>query len=366
MTAARTGNEEAVKALLLQGADVNAKETRQGQTALMWAVSENHLQTVLLLIEHGADIPARSRSGFTPLLFASRQGHLELARSLLAAGANVNEATSDAMTPLLMASASGHEELSIFLLEQGGDPNAADKSGTTTLHYAVQKGLSALTRLEESYYNSYLYRPNMLKLVKALLAHGADPNPRLGKAYRFTGTTPLTDMGESTPFLLAAAVDDIDVMRVLAAGGADPLMATADHTTPLMAAAGLGRTSDRTDDEAKIALEAIKLAVELGADVNAANDNGQTALQGAARVGLNPLIRFLVDEGAELDAKDNFGQTALSIASGVIPSTDLMAKNWNHKPFGVHESSANLLRELGATPLSAAETVYAVPGQPRQ
>ena len=363
MTAARTGNEEAVKALLLKGAEVNANETRRGQTALMWAVSENHLETVGVLVEHGADIHARSLSGFTPLMFAARENHMELARSLLEKGANVNDVTSDAMTPLLVASASGYEELSIFLLEQGGDPNAADEKGTTALHYAVQKGISSLTRLEESYYNSYLYRPNMLELVKALLAHGADPNPGLMEAVRFTGTTILTDLGRVTPFLLAAAVDDASVMRVLVAGGADPLMTTADHTTPLMAAAGLGRTSDRTVEEAKTALEAVKLAVELGADVNATNDRGQTALQGAARVGLNPLIQYLVDEGAKLDTKDIFGQTALSIASGVVPSTDLMAKNWNHKPFGVHQSSVNLLRELGATPLPASETVYAAPGK---
>ncbi|MEE8348559.1 MAG: ankyrin repeat domain-containing protein, partial [Acidobacteriota bacterium] len=244
--------------------------------------------------------------------------------------------------------------------EQGADPNAADKKGTTALHYAVQKGISSLTRLEESYYNSYLYRPNMLILVKALLDQGADPNPRLVEAVRFTGTTVLTDLGGVTPFVLAAAVNDVSVMRLLAAGGADPLTITGDHTTALMVAAGLGRTSDRTDDEeVRTALESVKLAVELGADVNATNDRGQTALQGAARVGLNPLIQFLVDEGAEIDVKDNFGQTALSLASGVIPATDLMAKNWNHKPFGVHESSAKLLRELGATPLPVAETVYA-------
>ena len=369
MTAARTGNVEAVRALLVQGADVNAKETRRGQTALMWAVSENHLETAGVLIEHGADIHAPSQSGFTPLLFAARENHLELARSLLEMGANVNDATPDGMTPLLVASASGHEELSIFLLEQGANPDAADKNETTALHYAVQKGISSLTRVELVYYNSYLYRPNMLKLVKALLAHGADPNPGLVKSYKLTGVSTLMDMGGATPFLLAAAADDVNAMRMLVAGGADPLLATADKTTPLMVAAGLGRTSDRTDEEAKTALEAVQLAVELGADVNATNGNGQTALQGAARVGLNPLLQFLADEGAELDVKDRFGQTALSVAAGVIPATDLLVVYWEHKPFSVHQSSANLLRQLGATPLPAAETVqgsYVGPENPSQ
>ena len=369
MTAARTGNEEAVKALLLKGAEVNAKETRRGQTALMWAVSENHLETVGVLIEHGADIHARSQSGFTPLLFAARENHMELARSLLEMGANVNAVTSDAMTPLLVASASGHQDLSIFLLEQGADPNGADKNETTALHYAVQKGISSLTRVEFVYYNSYLYRPSMLGLVKALLAHGADPNPRLARSYELTGVSTLLDMNGATPFFLAAAVDDVSAMRVLAAGGADPLLTTVDNTTPLMVAAGLGRTSDRPDEEAKTALEAVTLALELGNDINSVNNNGQTALQGAARVGLNPLIQFLVDEGAELDVKDRFGQTALSIAAGVIPTSKLLVQYWEHKPFSVHDSSANLLRKLGSTPLPAADTLqgsYVGPGKPSQ
>ena len=137
------------------------------------------------------------------------------------------------------------------------------------MHHAVQRGLATLNGI--SYDDFYrLLPPNMPELVKALLAHGADPEAQLVKAHRLTGTTSLTAMEGVTPFLLAAAVDDVTVMRILVAGGADPLLATADNTTAQMVAAGLGKTSDRTDEEAKTALEAVKLAVELGADVNAA------------------------------------------------------------------------------------------------
>ena len=293
MTAARTGSVDVVRALLVHGARVNGKEKRRGQTALMWAVSENHPRVAGLLIEHGADVRGRSESGFTPLLFAARGGHLNSARLLLEAGANLNTTAPDGMSPLLMASASGHQDLSIFLLDQGADPNAADEYGTTALHYALQKGMSTLTRVELSYFNAYLYRPNMVELVKALLAHGADSNARLEKTQRFGNLGILVRLEGATPFLLAASVGDVGLMRVLINGGADPLQATHQNVTPLMVAAGLGRTWDRTKEEEKGTLEAVKLALELGSDVNGSSVNGRSSGIGVGRrrsvkLGLQP------------------------------------------------------------------------------
>ena len=346
MTAARTGSVEAVRALLIHGAKVSTRERLRGQTALMWAVSENHSDVAQVLIEHGADVRDRSTGGFTPLLFAARQGHLDCARLLLTAGADLNDSAPDGMSPLVMASASGHQQLALFLLDQGADPNAADEYGTTTLHYALQKGMSTLTRVELSYFNSHLYRPNMVELVKALLAHGASPNVRLVKTQRFGNLGILVRLEGATPFLLAATVGDDDLMRMLVAGAADPMLATDENATPLMVAAGLGRTWDRTVEEEKGTLEAVKLALELGADVNAATVNGQTALQAAARIGANDIVQFLVDEGAELDAPDRWGQTPLSIAEGIV--LDSLSVNFELKPFTVHQSTADLLRQLGA------------------
>ena len=346
MAAARTGNVEAVKSLLARGADVNAKETRQGQTALMWAVSEKHPEIARALIEHGADVHAHSKGGFRPLMFAAQQGDLNSARILLAAGANVNEAAQDGMSVLLVASASGHEAFSVFLLDKGADASAADDNGTTALHYAVQKGITTLNRVDTTYYTSHLYRPNMLELVKSLLAHGAKPNARLVKNPLRWSVPPLIGLEGATPFVLAAAVADVNLMRLLVASGADPLLSTMDNTTPLMVAAGLGRSEDRTDEEERSALEAVKLVVELGVGVNVTNENGQTALQGAARTGANAIIQFLVDKGAKMDVKDRFGQTPLGIAEGLVPEG--LAGSFAQKPFGVHKSTANLLRKLGA------------------
>ena len=372
MRCARTGSVEGVKSLLARGADTSAKDIEQGQTALMWAVSQKHPDVAQALIAKGADIHARSKGGFTPLLFAARVGDIGSARVLLEAGADVNEpmpappapenpgnrsassvpspeeVSLGTMTPLLLASASGQEAFAIFLLEKGANPNARDQSGATALHYAVLKGITALNGVVLANYVSHFYRPNMLELVKALLAHGANPNVRLVKTPSVGGRSGKTPVG-ATPFLLAAATPDVAIMRILAAGGADPLLATKANLTPLMAATGVNRAQDLTDEEKREALEAVKLAAELGNDVNAANEDRLTAMHGAASNGADPIVQFLADRGAKLDVKDKYQQTPLSVASGVrlpwIPYGDELGEI-------IRKSTAELLLKLGATPLT--------------
>jgi ankyrin repeat protein len=374
MRAARTGSAETVKLLLASGADVNASEVRQGQTALMWAAAQKHSGVVSALIEGGADVHGESNGGFSALLFAARAGDLESTRLLLAAGADVNAAAHDdgdsgvtlryqnigaidraksasaGMTPLLIASANGHEDLSIFLLERGADPNAATPDGFTALHYAIQKGAShiAAVQLDSIDARAHMFRPNMVKLAEALLAGGADPNARLTKAVRLPrSNTPRFSMLGATPFLLAAGAYDTSLMRMLAERGADPRLGTSENITPIMVAAGLGRYQDFGPGEEERALEAVKLAVELGGDVNAAGENNYTALHGAAYVGAETIIRYLVGQEARLDVRDRFDQTPLSIAQGVIGAKVV---DFTKKPFGPHPKAAELLLELGATP----------------
>jgi uncharacterized protein len=373
MRCARTGNVEAVKSLLSQGADANGRETRQGQTALMWAVAAKRPEIVRLLIERGADAKVRSKSGFTPLMFAAQQGDLDSAQILLGAGANVNAATVEGDTALLVASASGQEALAIFLLDKGADPNAAGPDGVTALHYSVIKGLAIMGGILIRPFEVYLDRPSMLELVKALLVHGANPNARIQKAIGDKLARPggpvipgvASPIG-ATPFLLAAASYDASVMRVLAAGGADPLLATTvDQLTPLMVAAGLSMTRnspgggqseyfviphDRAEAERREALEAVKLAVELGNDVNATNNLGQTALHGAAFNGSDMIIQFLAEKGANLNAKDQAGHTPLHVAMKILPEGRVPR---NLIPLYLYQSSADLLLKLGATPFDA-------------
>jgi len=351
MTCARSGNVDAVNALLARGADVNAKETRGEQTALMWAVAERHPQAAQALIARGADVRARSKAGFTPLLLAARHGDLDSARLLLDAGANVNDATPEDGNALVVASGSGHERLAMFLLEKGADPNSADRNGTTALHYTLLRGITPFQNMNTAlHYLSYLFRPNMPELVKALLAQGANPNVRFAREPRLPnsreGMFPLVG---ATPFWLAAAAGDAGVMRLLVEKGADPLLGTVENVTPLMVAAGLGRRiaghMDRPPDEEKGALEAVKLALELGADPHATSETGLTAIHGAAYSGANSIVQFLFEKGAKLDVKDKYGQTPLTIAEKNQPPDVVPARFRSDQPY---DNTARLLRELGA------------------
>jgi len=358
MTAARTGNVETVKSLLAHGADVNAKESPRGQTALMWAVAGKHPEVARMLIDHGADVHARSTSGFTPLLFAARQGDMESARMLLEVGANVNEAAPEEGSALVVAIHSGHEALALFLLEKGADPNAADAYGVTALHYAVLKGLARVSGVRPISGADYVYRPNMPELVKALLAHGANPNARVAKFPPMPNTRQfklidLTPVG-ATPFLLAAASYDPVIMRLLVAAGADPSLTDQAKNTPLIMAAGYAEGIThavlRPEEDDRNALEAVKIAVELGVDVNGTNDIGETALHGAAYVGANDIVQFLVEKGAKVDAENVYGQTAWTIAAEVM--TPGVAKDKDLRPRNSHQNTADLLVKLGAKPLT--------------
>ena len=365
MAAARAGTLQAVDDLLEGGADVNATETTRGQSALMWAVANRHPEVTRALLEHGADVHARSststlvfsmggsrsagsasggisleeveQGGSTPLLFAARSGDLESARLLVAAGADVHDTTADGNTALVIAAHSGHGSLAAFLLDEGADANAAPL-GYTALHAAVVRG----TLLDRDVLNR---DPGAgVSLVRALITHGADPNAQLAKG------TPVRRWSHdfafmarwvgATPFWLAAKFLEVDMMRVLADAGADPRLASRDGTTPLMAAAGLGYNrgggsafiKNRRDfssynpvasaelgsripaAEERLALEAVTLALELGAAVNAANDAGNTALHAAASHGMNTLIELLADRGGDVNAENRRQQTPLVLA----------------------------------------------------
>ena len=354
MECARTGTTAAVRTLLARGAAVDARHTRTGQTALMWAVAGRHAESVRLLIEHGADVRARSIGGFTPLLFAARSGDLDSVRILLEAGADVNEATAEHGNALVVASASGHEMLAMFLLERGANPNAADKSGITALHNAAQRGLTAVTGVR--YDDSYRMQPqNMRDLAKALLARGANPNARIAvNDARGPDGTPFTMKG-ATPYFLAAVAGDAALMRMLGASGADPALPAEGDVTPLIAAARSACTGSCefqganiriAESAAEAALEAAKVAVEHGADVNAVSEEGQTAMHMAAFSGADRLVAFLADHGAKVDVQDKRGETPWSMAAGL--STVLRYRG----QYGAHESTASLLQTLGAQTLT--------------
>ncbi|MBI1792105.1 MAG: ankyrin repeat domain-containing protein [Acidobacteria bacterium] len=330
MTAARAGKVEAVKSLLSHKADAHAKEGRRGQTALMWAAAEGHVEVVEALIQAGADFRARLDSGFTPLLFAVREGQAGVVRVLLKAGADVNETIQTRQTTarrlgyrgpragtsaLMLAVGNAHYELAASLLEAGADPNASGP-GYTALH------IVSWVRKPGGGDNDPAPRGsgtlNSLDFVKKLVAKGAKINAPMTRKVN-VGLTSLNTLG-ATPFLLAARTADAELMRALAALGADPLLSNADNSTPLMAAAGLGTRSPGEDagTESEV-VEALQTALDLGADLNAVDNNGETAMHGAAYKNLPAAVQFLADKGARIEVwnrKNKFGWTPLTIAEG--------------------------------------------------
>jgi ankyrin repeat protein len=350
MIAAHTGNVAVVQLLLARGADHAAAEATLGQTALMRAVAQTHLEVVRALLAAGADAKARSNNRFTPLLFAAQQGSIEIARLLLAAGAEVDESAPDGIAgdtnasrafkpqteaaALLVAIDSQHEAMAQFLLDSGANPNHSG-AGRTALHSAVQQAMPGV--------------------VKALLARGADPNARLTKPMpllsRFIQQAHGLEVSAigATPFWLAASYADVQTMRILVEGGADPHAKSADATTPLMVAAGVdfvegqdkyGRRWFTTDTSAlqQAARDAIAYCLELGNDINAANDKGQAPIFGAVYFRSPAMVQFMVDRGARIDVVNKRGQTPWLITQGEYRSGS----------FYVDKETGDYLVKLGA------------------
>ncbi len=350
MTAARSGSTTGVLALLAAGADVNAHENSRGQTALMWAAVQGHVEVARALLNAGADLEARSMvrsrlmfadatngnafdqgvmeqlGGFSPLLFAAQLGDVAMGRLLLGAEANIEGVAGNGVSPLVVAIHSGHTPFAQLLLEKGADANAIG-AGYNALHAAVLRG--------------------DLAGVTSLLEHGADPNVRLQKA------NPVQRASEdwtfrtahigATPFWLAASFREAEIMRALAQAGADPLMSNEElwdrprdradrdswtavvvggFESALQAAIRGSSSRDRyyviaeadPVGEELLALAAVKVAVELGVNLNHTDFTKSTALHDAASRNLGTIVRELAMQGADINALNSRGQTPLDLA----------------------------------------------------
>jgi ankyrin repeat protein len=293
---------------------------------------------------------------------------------MLAAGADVNEKRPDLATPLLVAIINGHEDLVDLLLEKGADPNAEGGSTQLTvqgsrarpvkiqletppirrqlLEVATEGGngsnnswgkpLQAAVHVANWHISDQFIAVNIdrLRVIKSLLAHGADVNGRnTDMEPRWSGARYRRRLVGATAFLFAAKVADVEVMRLLLEHGADPTINTGVNITPLMAAAGIAWASNQDRASEAELLEAVKLLVEEhGADVNAVNDVGETAMHAAAYRGANSVVQYLYDKGAKLDVVALDGRTPLIIADGVEYGNS----------FAANPHTAELLRKLGA------------------
>ena len=331
MTAARTGRVGSVTALLAAGADVNASDSNE-QTAIMWASAAGHAEVVQLLIEAKAEFLSPLDSGFTPLFFAVREGHTKVVDVLLAAGVDVNSelrprsgARTQRTNALILAVENGHFETAVFLLEKGADPNAAP-AGYTAIH--------AITSVRRPLRGDTDPAPigsgniSSLEFVSRLLNSGANINAPLrrssGSTNRYVGGNAQFGKSGATAFLLAARNSDVPLLRLLLKAGADWRIPNKDNCSALLAAAGVGAlgSGDELPGTDEQAIRTVQLLLELGADINAVADHGETAMHGAAYHERPALVEFLVDHGADIgiwNRKNKFDWTPLMIARGHRP-----------------------------------------------
>jgi ankyrin repeat protein len=332
MVAARTGKIDAVNLLLARGADPNVKEQWRGQTALMWAAAEGYAPVIETLVARGADVSARSNGGFTAILFAAREGRIAAVDALIKAGADMSDslpirkrAPQNAPPPppdpgpnaFLLAAANAHYELAAWLLDRGTDPNAAPQ-GFTALHQVswVRKAGIAGSNNPAPQGSGTM---DSLAFVRKLVAKGATLDTRVTKKPSM-GVTTLNSIG-ATPFLLAARTADAPLMKLLAELGANPLLTNEDGSTPLMVAAGVGTNAPGEDPgtEPEV-LDAVRVALDLGNDLNVVDKNGETAMHGAAYKHVPTVVHYLADKGARADVwnrPNSKGWTPLKIAEGV-------------------------------------------------
>jgi ankyrin repeat protein len=329
MMAARTGKTDALRVLLEAGGKVNEREKWGGTTALMWAVSERHPEAAKLLIEHGADVKARSNfvpaangrgfegrtplatdtgrkveefaSGWlTPLMLAAREDDLESAQLLVAGGADVNAVAGDGKNALSLAIFNGNYDLASYLVDNKADVNNSDTQRFTPLFWAVDR-----RNMETAPNFPWMVTQDPLPLIKKLLDAGANPNALVNNTPRARMRAGSPRIVFATALMRAAFSGDLELCKLLLAYKADPAIISSDRETMLSAAASLGfiqgYSKGRSREER---LEVVKLFVELGNDVNQADDYGITPLMAAANMGDVPIIQYLVDKGADLAAYD--------------------------------------------------------------
>ncbi len=372
MLASRTGRVGVVTRLLEAGADPNVTESWRGQTALMWSAAENNVEAIEALVAAGANVDAASAGLMRPLHFAVRDGHIDAVRTLAAAGADIDTPLNNTSL-LALAVINAHFELAAVLVDLGADPNVEDRRGS------VLHALAWMRRPGSGRPPIPTGTIDSLDLARKLLARRADPDVRIAWAeipfevdLGITRPPPNISVGRSflsfvgaTPFYLAAKHADMDYMRVLVAHGADPIAATDQGVTPLMAAAGVGFWDGESPGPLNgtpdtVRLEAVKLALALGNDLHASTDFGttrlegdgsdlrlrhpvnlpefdvqrdrgdmrwgeSTALHGAAMIGANLIVEFLVEQGADVDAQNSLGWTPRMVAEGVFVANTLKA-----------------------------------------
>jgi ankyrin repeat protein len=246
---------------------------------------------------------------------------METVKTLVEGGkahADVNQVSGgDKFSPMVTAITNGHLTMAKYLLDHGADPNLATVSGLTALYATIDVQWAPKAWFPQP--STDQEKVTYLELMRALLEHGANVNAEVGEKLwfrSFTNDYTWVDPAGATAFWRAAQSSDVAAMHLLIEFKADPKLASKAGDTPLMAAAGIGWAANWSVNAPYPLVDAVKYCVELGNDVNAADNRGYAALHGAAYLGDNDMINFLVSKGAKVDAKSKGGDSPADMANG--------------------------------------------------
>jgi uncharacterized protein len=416
MAASRAGSVAAVRALLARGADVNAAETFQNTTALMWAANEGHIDVVDVLIEAGAAINRQAHvtalndrhnadhptGGFTALMWAARNGNEALVRRLVARGADLNLKNGDAASAAMIAMYNDRFDLANTLIELGSDVNdgslyvAVEMRDATTDQFAFDG-----SRRRPDFPNKL----TALDLMRILLERGADPNKTFAGQFHST-SMPNTDRFDNTPFFRAAIASDVEALKLLVTHGANleqsPAVTKGANEKEDPAAPGRGRGNPNAGRTAAMVTmtggrgpamtggpayirdgpapyrepgsrkpeDALAVLLTAGANPNAKNPDGASLLHQAVNLRNLDMIRALAAAKVDFTQKNNDGFTALDVAEGKQPATGRAGRGGGPPGGGrgrgrgaSPQDVAKLLRELMGLP-PALEAPASAPEAP--
>jgi ankyrin repeat protein len=256
--AVRSGNRDAVRALVKSKVDVNAAEP-DGTTPLHWAVQANDLETTRLLLKAGANARAANRYGSTPLIVAATNGNPAMLEVLLGAGADPNTVADKGQSVLMTAARTGNPAAVTMLLDHGARIDSREELlGENALMWAASE--------------------NHADVVKLLVARGADPNGRSATlawpkdGFGLEGVMTYLPRGNWTPLMYAARDGAADAARALVEGGAQLDVVDLEGTTALVRAI----TNSHYDTAAVL--------IDKGADPNIADTSGMAALYAAVDI----------------------------------------------------------------------------------
>jgi ankyrin repeat protein len=358
MAASRTGHMNAVTLLLEAGANANTADAYQQETPLMWAAAEGHVDVVNTLLKAGADPDRKAHitgiderkhgdhptGGFTALMFATRNGHDAVASALMKGGADPKVTNGDGLTASMVAIVNDRFDLAKKLIDLGADANDGSLYFAVDMHDATSDMRAHDgSRLRADHPNAL----TSLDLIKVLLDKGADPNrPFQGQVH---STTLCCDPEvNSSPFYRAAIASDVEALKLMLAHGAKVDWSPAEMKKPGPAGRGVNANVGKTammmamnggrgasfaagpgfdrigpppfrEASNRDPVEAMRLLIGAGADVNAKAADGSTVLHQAVTARQVPIITLLVEKGAKLDAVNKDNLTPLLLAEKPEP-----------------------------------------------